>query len=328
MKSLNKIIPIIAVILCLMFFTSCSSSTPQKDAPVNQSSSIGDVEDKTSEKTNAPKEENSTTEQVKVNEEPVVTVDKEPEVTVNEQILLDKDGVKITLKGLTSEDIFGPSLKVLVENNSKGPITVQARDTSINGVMQETMFSCEVASGKKANDELTIMQSGLDIAGIETIKDIELKLHIFNTDTWDTIFDTETISITTTADPSYVQKFDDNGFLALEKEGIKIVIKKLNVEDSIWGADVHVYVENNSKTDATVQVRDLSINGFMVSPMFSCDVLAGKKAYDTITFLESELEENDITSIDNIELAFHIFNITTWDTIFDSDTITVNFEKQ
>ena len=287
MKFLSKSLLVFVIISCLFVLTSCISSRQGKDISVNQNSSLGDIEHKTPEKTNPTEKENSTADQGKTG------ADKE--VTVSEQVLLDKDGIKITLKGFQLDGIFGPSLKVLVENNTNEPITVQTRDTVVNGVMQTTTFSCDVVSGKKANDEIIIMNSGLDRAGIEVIKDIELKFHIFNTDTWDTIFDSEAIFITTTADPSYVQKYDDSGFVALEKNGIKIVIKKLNVEDSFWGADVYVYVENNSSEDITVQVRDLSVNGFMMSPVFSCEVLAGRKAYDTITLFESELEENGIT---------------------------------
>ena len=55
--------------------------------------------------------------------------------------------------------------------------------------MVQTMFSCEVAGGKKANDQIIIMNSDLEQAGIEVIKDIELKFHIFDSQTWDTIFD-------------------------------------------------------------------------------------------------------------------------------------------
>jgi hypothetical protein len=64
----------------------------------------------------------------------------------------------------------------------------------------------------------------------------------------------------------------------------------------------------------------------MVSPSFSCDILAGKRAFDSITFLESDLTDNDITVITTMELTFHVFNADTWDTIFDSDAITISFK--
>ena len=315
MKYLYKRLFLFVLIPCLLLFTSCSSPTQRNDTQVDQTSSKGDVENMTSK-------ENITTEK-DINP----SRDEKKEAIVSEQVLLDKDGIKITLKGFEPKGLFGPSLKVLVENNTDGTIIVQTRDSAVNRVMVQTIFSCEVAGGKKANDQIIIMNSDLEQAGIEVIKDIELKFHIFDSQTWDTIFDSEAIMITTSADPSYVQEYDDSGFLALDKNGIKSVVKKLNVEDSIWGADVFVYVENNRDEDVTVQVREVSVNGFMVDAIFSCDVLAGKTAYDKITFLESQLEENEITSIDEIELIFHTFNTKTWDAIFDSDVITIKFDS-
>ena len=46
-------------------------------------------------------------------------------IDVEEQVLLDQDGIVITLKSLEQGGMFGPSLKVLVENNSETLITVQ-----------------------------------------------------------------------------------------------------------------------------------------------------------------------------------------------------------
>ncbi len=77
----------------------------------------------------------------------------------------------------------------------------------------------------------------------------------------------------------------------------------------------------------SIQARSVSINGFMVEPMFSCDVAAGKQAYDSLTFLESNLTENGIESIDNMEISFHIFDAESWDTILDSEPINVSFTE-
>ena len=46
--------------------------------------------------------------------------------------------------------------------------------------MIDTMFSCDVAPGKKANDGITFYSSELKRAGIETIKEIQFQLHIFD----------------------------------------------------------------------------------------------------------------------------------------------------
>ena len=187
-------------------------------------------------------------------------------------------------------------------------------------------FQAIVAAGKKANDGITIMEDYLETAKIQTIKTIEFSFHIFDSDTWDTIIDSDPIILETTGSESYIQEYDDSGTIAVDINGVKIVIKKLDSEESFWGADVYVYIENNSDQDITVQVRDVSINGFMVDPIFSSDVVAGKKAFDAITFMDSDLTDNDITDITSIELKFHIFNMDNWNTIFDSDIVNITFD--
>lgn len=309
MKNKKKIYFSLIVVFCLLFTVGCSTSgVPEKVATSNKAldKDLADTKD-LEELAEAEEEE-------------------EPEIGVEEQVLLDQDGIIITLKSLEYDGIFGPSLKVLVENNSDESITVQTRESSVNGIMAETMFSCEVGPDKKANDSITFMESYLEAAGISTIKDIELKFHVFDSESWDGRFDSDVITITTTADPSYQQTYDDSGLVVMEEQGFKIVAKKVSSDDSFWGADVYIYIENNSETDATFQAREVSINGFMIDPIFSSEVLAGKKAYDTLTFFESDLEDNEIESIDEIELSFHIFELSGWDTILDTPNTTINFE--
>ena len=44
-----------------------------------------------------------------------------------------------------------------------------------------------------------------------------------------------------------------------------------------------------------------------------------------MTFMSSELEENGIENMEDLELSFHIFDTDTWDTITDTDVIAVKF---
>lgn len=248
------------------------------------------------------------------------------EPTVEERVLVDRDGVRITLKGLSTDGFMGPEIQLLVENSSAVNVTVQTRDMSVNGFMTEPVFSCDVAAGKSANDSITLMDSELESAGIEKIMNFELSFHVFNSDNWDTLFDSDTVHVSTSLDNGEEQAVDDSGILLLERDGIRLTVKEADSENSFWGADIYIYVENQSDKNITVQARDVSINGFMVQPMFSCDVAAGKKAYDTITFFESDLEQNGIESIDRMEISFHVFESSNFDTIFDSEAIAVEFE--
>lgn len=250
---------------------------------------------------------------------------KSDEVTITEQVLLEQDGIKITAKELAEDSIWGPELKVLIENSGEKNVTVQVRSMSVNGIMAEPLFSVDVAAGKSANDAITLMSAELKTAGITTIQNMEFAFHVFDTESWDTIFDSENIYLATSADGTQEQAVDDAGQLVLEQDGVSITVKEVDSEESFWGADIYVYIQNDSDQNVTVQARSVSINGFMVEPMFSCDIAAGKKAYDTITFLDSELTENGIESIDEMNISFHIFNTESWDTIFDSEDIHISF---
>jgi len=247
------------------------------------------------------------------------------DITIEETVLVDESGVKVTAKSLSVDEIFGPSVKLLIENNSGKDLTFQCRDASVNGYMIGTMMSVDVVNGKKANDNLTFMSSDLESCGVETIADIEFSLHIFTSDSWDDFIDTPQIQLRTSAFDSYEYVFDNIGDLAYNENGVEIVVKGISVEDSIFGPGIIVYIANSSERDITVQVRDVSVNGFMMDTIFSSDVLAGKHSVSAITFLSSDLEENEITEIEETELSFHIFDKNSWDTIVDTNTVTITF---
>ena len=238
-------------------------------------------------------------------------------IAIDEAVLLDEADVKITAKSLDVNGVFGPSIQLLIENNSDKSLTVQARNASVNGYMIETMMSSDVAAGKKANDELTFMGSDIETAGITTI---------FDSESWDTYLDTDLIGIKTSAAEGFTYEYDNSGYGVYDDNGVEIVVKGLS-DDSILGPSIVVYISNTSEKNVCVQACDVSINGFMVDPIFSSEVVAGKHAIGTITFLSTELEENEITAIEEVELSFHIFDNDSWDGIADTDPITITFEN-
>ena len=144
---------------------------------------------------------------------------------------------------------------------------------------------------------------------------------MYDSDTYDTLFDTDEIELKTSAYGTVEQPVMDDGKELYNQDGIRIVGKYVD-ENSFWGAGVLLFIENNYGENITVQCDNMSINGFMVTPYFSCAVNNGRMALDDITIMSSDLEENDITSVDDIELVFKIFNPDTYQTIVETDPIT------
>ncbi len=247
------------------------------------------------------------------------------EITVAEQVLVDEKDIKITLKSLDSSGWMGPSLKVLIENNSTLDLTFQTRASSVNGYMIDTMMSPDVSAGKKVNDEVLIMKSDLEAAGITTIADVEFSFHIFTSGDWEDYLDTEPVVIKTSAAESYEYSFDDSGETIFENADIRIISKGISQEDAIFGRGLVLFIENLTDQSITVQARDVSVNGFMVNSIISSEIAPQKRIVDEITFMDSDLEENDIQSITDLEFSFHIFETDGWDTIVDTDKLVLTF---
>lgn len=305
---MRKKTKVLAVVLCFALFASMAMGSGSSDA--GEDKEIADVSTQDAETQEVDESEDSASEAA--------------EVTIEEQVLFEGNDIKITATGL-EDGMFGTELKLLLENNSSKTVTVQARKANVNGFMVGTMMSVDLAAGKKANDALTFETSGLKDCGIEQIATMEFSFHIVDAETWEDIVDTETIVVNTSIAATYTQVVDDSGDVLVDTNGVKIIGKGLSANDSFWGPGVILYIENNSDKDVTIQARDVSVNGFMVDSSMSEDVVVGKKAMSAVQFFSTDLEENAITDITDVELYFHIFDMDSWDTIYDSDVIAITF---
>ena len=242
-------------------------------------------------------------------------------VSIEEQVLYDQDGLKITAKEYTSDDIWGDGIKVLIENDTDQDIMLSCDALIVNDYMIHDLFASEIAAGKKANETIYLSSSELKAAGIDTVGRIEIYFHGSDASTFDTLFEKERAVIETSAVDEMDTKANDDGMELYNEDGIRIVGKTVD-ENSFWGAAILLYIENDSGHDVGISVDDMSINGFMMTPYFSTQVYDGKKSLDDITLLSSELEENGIEAVEEVELKFHIYDLDSYETIADSDPIT------
>lgn len=241
-------------------------------------------------------------------------------VSIPQTVLFESDGIKITAKSLETKEGRNPKLHVLIENNSGEDLTFQTRDTSINGCMVDAMFSADVADGKKVNDAITLYESDMSLYGIEEISDIEFYFHIFLSETWKDFLDTPIVKVQTDANPTAKHSFNSSGLVAYDADGVKITV--LGVEkDVTLGSALMVLIENNTDHNITVQSRNESVNGYMMDTIFSPEIAAGKYMIDDLTFLSSSLKENEIESIEEVELYFVVFDSNKWSNSFETETI-------
>ena len=243
------------------------------------------------------------------------------ELSIDEQILLEQEGLRITAKGFENDSIWGMGVKLLIENNTDKNLGVGCNALIVNNYMISDLFSSSVAAGKKSNEIMYISSTGLSASGINRIGQIEVYFNIYDSDTYETIFNADLVTIKTSEyDTMDIREMDDGKEL-LNRDGIRIVGKYVD-ENSFWGTAVLLYIKNASGKNVGINCDNMSVNGFMVTPVFSSTVYAEKMAIDDITILSSDLEANDIQSVDTVELSFHIYDADSYSTIVDTEPIT------
>jgi hypothetical protein len=125
------------------------------------------------------------------------TIESSAEPDLPEIVVYDENGITITALRLETS-FLGIDLIFRIENNTNVPITVQMRNSSINGYMIDSIMSCDVAVGKKALDDATFMTSyleGIDVYTINDIEDVEFYLTILDSNTFRTICETDIIKL-------------------------------------------------------------------------------------------------------------------------------------
>ena len=247
------------------------------------------------------------------------------EVTIEERVLVNEAGVKITAKSLEVEGAWGTTLKLLIENNSKKNLGIYTDRAIVNGYMLDSYSYGNVPSGKKVNEGFTFYTSDMDEYGIDTIADIELNFQIFDSDTYDEYLTTDSIQIKTSAADTYKDSYKHNGDIIYNENGIKIMLKDSRYDNSIQEQGLLFYVENNSDHDIFVHAEDISVNGYMMGVTPFKNILAGKRSVDWVHFYEYELRENDIDKIKEVELYLTIGDCNKWSYIGETDIIRLKF---
>lgn len=251
--------------------------------------------------------------------------DEESTVTIEEQVLFEQDGIVVTAQEYVTDSILGDGIKLLLENNSDKTVTVGCKALIVNNYMISDLFVSEIAAGKKANETMYLSSSGLKAAGIESVGQVEIYFHVYDSSSYDTLFDTECVTIQTSEYANMDTTPADAGTELYNANGIRIVGKAVD-ENSFWGTAILLYCENTSGKNIGISVEEMSINGFMMNPFFSTSVYDGKMSMDDITIFESDLEDNGIKNIEEVELKFHIYDADSYSTIADSDAITFSVQ--
>ena len=243
--------------------------------------------------------------------------------TIDEAVIFDEQGIVITAKEIVNETIWGQGVKLLIENNSESDMTVSASAMAVNGYMITDLLYETLTAGTKVNTTLHCLGTELSNAGIKNIGEVDVWFTLVNPSNYNTVFSaSEPAVIKTSLYDKMETDLNVEGTEVVNQNGVRVVVKYVD-ENSFWGTSVLIYVENNSGRNISITAENVSVNGFMITGYFYSDVKDGYKAFDTMTFFDSELKENDIDKIESIKMTFRAFDTDSYTTLFETDYVTV-----
>lgn len=244
------------------------------------------------------------------------------ELSIEKTVLVDQDGIKVTATEVKEDKIFGKEINMLVENNTDKDVTVSCDDLIINNYMVTNLFVCSVSAGKKSNEGLGISSTELKEENIENIGLIEMTFNVYDSDSYDTIFKTDIVELKTSAyDNMDTLSEKDMGEELYNADGIKIRAKM--VKDDIFGDSVRLFVENKMGKDIMIDCDELAVNGFEVTSLMMSNLLDGKTLVYDLNLLESDLEDNGIEKIEEVEMNFSFMEDNLFDTIGETGALTL-----
>lgn len=242
--------------------------------------------------------------------------------TISETVVLDNGDFKLTAKEIDFTDDYDIRVKFLAENNSGKNVSILGNYFSINGITMYCSFYIEVAAGKKANDYLEIDRDDLVYVGIQDIATIQAHdCYIYDQDISKKITDF-TFELSTSISDGYQQEIDRSGQTVYNQNGVVVKYRGI-VPGTFSGEELEFYVENNTDTNLGIYVDNVSVNGFMVYGSMVAYAYPNCVTYERLDFSSSDLEDNDIESIEEVSLNLYGYDQDANKKVWTSDEFTV-----
>lgn len=82
--------------------------------------------------------------------------------------------------------------------------------------------------------------------------------------------------------------------------------------DPISGYTLKVFLENKTDKELLFTFDNTSVNGFMCDPFWAEIVAAEKKSNNSISWLNSDFEENGIEEVEDITFTLRVYDSNNW----------------
>lgn len=259
-------------------------------------------------------------ESVSIKDADIYSEYKIEESAVKEKQDFSQDGITVTVGDITYEDVT-TKINMHVKNAREETVTVSTANLSINGLMSNDTMLLTLDAKTEKDSYIQISNEWFGQMNIETIKIIEFVIKVFDEKN-DEIMKSDVLTIKTDAPWTYRQKYDDEGVVLYDDNGITLAVRE--VQKSALSNDMELvfYAENKTNKAISIMCDDVSVNGTPIEPLFVITVGAKKKAVDSMLFYENDMTEGKITEFKNVKASFKAFD-ENLETVFETEILEV-----
>ena len=246
--------------------------------------------------------------------------------SLSDLVLVDNENCTFTVTGTEFNDHLGLQIHVLCENKSGRPLMFSWNNVSVCGFMYDPLWAEEVAAGKKVNTTIGIDTFALEQMNVDSVDAITFDLQVQDSEEFmEAPIVNESFTIYPTGKqpdqvvfPEY--QHTDGETVIVDNEDVTFII--MNVDDELAEYyTLNCYIANHTNRNLMFFWDDVSVNGFMVNPFWALSVAAGKQAYTEIIFFRSDLDQQDIEVVQDIEFRLQVSDNDDWEADYLLDQV-------
>ncbi|MBO5734192.1 MAG: hypothetical protein J6R66_04820 [Clostridia bacterium] len=242
------------------------------------------------------------------------------ETALKESPEFEQGGVKVTMTGITYEDVI-TKFNYHIKNDTDKKIKVVTTDLSVNGLMCTDAMMIDIDAKSEKDSFIEISNEWFAELNIKTVKDIEFVIRVLDENA-EEIIKSDVLKAKTDASKKYKQQYDNEGVVIYKKGGIVLAARELKKSKLSNDMELTFYVENNTDQAFSIMANEVSVNGTPVNPTFVITVGAHKKAVDSMLFHEADLSEGRITEFKTVKASFRAIN-DNLETVFETKVVEI-----
>lgn len=240
------------------------------------------------------------------------------EVTVEEQVLLDDELLKICTTGdIIYEEGYAQRIGLTIENKTDDELMITSKYIAVNGYSQTTYLMNSIPAGEMLETSIDLFEYDLLLCNIDTISTVELVIDVGIVDP--VTYPPITIK-TSAADDEPSSAFE--GTTVLNENGIEVIA--LDCQYDLKGSSGPVFIIiNHSGSDIMTSFENVTINGIAVGIQGHSRLVNGLSHISLFDYSD-DMSDNDIETITDFKCTLTICD-TSFKKLVDNAKIEVSY---